>query len=209
MPEDKEGLARLVASMRLEDPRIAEAFRAVDRAGYVPAAVVEDAYLDRPLPLPEAQTTSQPTLIALMIDAAAPGPLDTVLEIGTGFGFQTALLAYLSKEVVSVERHASLAADARRNLERNGVKNVSVYVGDGWQGFEPEAPYDAIVVSAAASELPTALVGQLAEGGRLVVPVTGIRGDDVGLYVKRGEDVVQERLVSPARFVPLVRDEGP
>ncbi|MFP5325991.1 MAG: protein-L-isoaspartate O-methyltransferase family protein, partial [Acidimicrobiia bacterium] len=168
MPENRQDLARLIASMNLSDPRIAEAFLAVDRAGFVPPSLLEDDYLDRPVPIPESQTTSQPSLIALMIDAAAPGPEDRVLEVGTGYGFQTALLARLAAEVVSVERHASLAQTARANLERNGVTNASVYVGDGWKGYEDKAPYDAIVVSAAASEVPEALTRQLAEGGRLV-----------------------------------------
>lgn len=208
MPEDKQGLARLIASMGLRDPRIAEAFEAVDRAGFVPVGLLGDAYLDRPIPIPESQTTSQPSLIALMIDAAAPGPSDRVLEVGTGYGFQTALLARLAGEVVSVERHASLAATARGNLERNGATNVSVYVGDGWKGYQQRAPYDAIVVSAAASEVPEALIRQLAEGGRLVIPVSGPRGDDVHLYVKTKGVVEDRRTVSPARFVPLVKGDG-
>ena len=206
MPATQEALARLIDGERLTDPRIADAFRAVDRADFVPTGSAAEAYGDRPVGLPEHQTTSQPSLIARMIDAAAPGPDDVVLEVGTGYGFQTALLARLSSLVVSIERHRSLAAAAVANLARHGVDNVEVVVGDGWKGYPPRAPFDAIVVSAAASELPAALGEQLAEDGRLVIPLARAGSDDVVLLRKRGGRVVEERLITPARFVPLVQD---
>lgn len=208
MPRDREGLAALVASMSLKDPRIARAFTTVDRADHVPEALRAEAYDDRPVPLPRGQTTSQPTLIALMIDAAAPRPTDKILEVGTGFGFQTALLARLVAEVVSMDRDPGLVETARSILERNQVTNVSVYVGDGWKGHPEEAPYDAIIVSAAAAELPAALAEQLAEGGRLVVPISRSGGEDVRLFVRRDGRLVDEGSVSAARFVPLVRGDG-
>jgi protein-L-isoaspartate(D-aspartate) O-methyltransferase len=207
MPHDQEGLARAVDRTGLMDRRIVEAFRRVPREEFVPEELRREAYSDRPIPIPEGQTTSQPTLIAHMIDAAAPKPTDKVLEIGSGYGFQTALLALLADRVISVERWPVLAEAARRNLERNGIEGASVYEGDGWKGWPEEAPYDVIVVSAAAEELPAALVEQLAEGGRLVIPVKRGGSDDVVLYRKEKGELETVRLVTPARFVPLVRGE--
>ena len=118
---------------------------------------------------------------------------------------ETALLARLVKEVVSIERFGALAEAARGNLAGVGIDNVEVVVGDGWEGYEPRAPFDAIVVSAAAGSVPTALSEQLRDGGRLVIPVTRKRSDDVLLFVKRGGELEEQRLITPARFVPLVQ----
>ena len=203
MPRSQEGLARLVRREGAS-PRVVAAFRAVDRADFVPEGARGQAYVDRPLAIPEGQTTSQPSLIARMIDAAAVEPEARVLEVGTGYGFQTALLAHMAAQVVSIERHASLAAAARANLEGAGLGNAVVLTGDGWAGAPEHAPFDAIVVSAAASEVPAALGEQLLDGGRLVIPVRGAGGDDVLLFVERGGSLERDRLVTPARFVPLV-----
>jgi protein-L-isoaspartate(D-aspartate) O-methyltransferase len=146
-------------------------------------------------------------LIAQMIGAAEVATTDRVLEVGTGYGYQTALLARIAAEVVSIERWPELAEAARSNLERNGLDNVSVIVGDGWKGHPPLAPYDAIVVSAAASSLPEALSAQLAEGGRLVIPLVSGGSDDVMRFTKKAGEISGGELVVPARFVPLVRDE--
>ena len=199
----RDALLKLV-SQEVGDPRVVEAFRRVPREDFVPAGYRDEAYSDRPVPLPQSQTTSQPSLIARMIEAAVAGPTHRVLEVGTGYGFQTALLAHLATEVVSVERHAELAEAARANLHDHGLGNVEVFVGDGWEGWSEKAPYDAIVVSAAADELPRALTEQLAEDGRLVVPLKRGRSDDVVVLIKRRGEIVQERLITPARFVPLV-----
>lgn len=206
MPRSQDGLARLVGREGVSD-RVTEAFRAIDRADFVPHDARAEAYADRPIPIPEGQTTSQPSLIARMIDVASVQADDRVLEVGTGYGFQTALLAHLAREVVSIDRHESLAARARANLERAGVRNVTVLTGDGWQGAPEHAPFEAIVVSAAASEVPRALSDQLSDGGRLVIPVRAPMGDEVLLFVKRGGELVRDRLVTPARFVPLVPGE--
>jgi protein-L-isoaspartate(D-aspartate) O-methyltransferase len=139
-----------------------------------------------------------------MVAAADIAPEDRVLEVGTGYGFQTALLSRLAGEVVSIERHADLSAAARANLERAGISGVTIVIGDGSLGHADGAPYDAIVVSAGAERVPPALVRQLAEGGRLVIPISGRYGEDVYLFAKRGGALERERLVSPARFVPLV-----
>ena len=202
MPMTQEGLARLVQREGVSQ-EVVDAFRAVDRAGFIPRGSRREAYRDRPVSLPKNQTTSQPSLIARMIDALALTPDARVLEVGTGFGFQTALLASLAGDVVSIERHAHLAEAARANLERAGFSAVRVVVGDGWKGVVDFAPYDAIVVSAAATEVPRALGKQLGEGGRMVIPVTGRRGTDVILLEKRG-DLVEKGVITPARFVPLI-----
>lgn len=205
MPKSQEALARLIEGEGLSNGRIAEAFRHVDRADFVPADLKSEAYLDRPVSLPQHQTTSQPSLIARMIDAARISPDDRVLEVGTGYGFQTAVIAQVAGEVVSVERFDALADAARRNLARIGVTNADVVVGDGWVGVPGRGPFAAIIVSAVADELPNALIEQLDEGGRLVIPLKARGSDEVLLFEKREGRAVQTRLVTPARFVPLVR----
>lgn len=206
MPRSQEGLAQLIDRDRLDDARIASAFRSIDRKVFVPEEYRAVAYEDRPVGIPAQQTTSQPSLIARMVDAARVPPGGRVLEVGTGYGFQTALLARLCREVYSIERHEELAAQAEDNLRSAGLTNVTVTVGDGWDGWPEWAPYDAIIVSAAASEVPDALREQLAEGGRLVIPVTEGASDNVYLFVKTDGVTRQVRLLTPARFVPLVKE---
>ena len=203
MPRSQEGLARLVAREGVST-RVAEAFRVIDRAGFVPEGSRGLAYGDRPVAIPEHQTTSQPTLIARMIDVADVGPDDRVLEVGTGLGFQTALLATLAAEVVSLDRFSSLTKAAAANLEAAGIRKVTLITADGWQGCPEHSPFDVILVSAAATEVPRPLADQLAEGGRLVIPVQARSGDEVLLFSKRRGHLVRRGLVTPARFVPLV-----
>ncbi len=205
MPKSSAALARLVRR-DIGPGRVADAFGEVDRAGFVPPGTV-DVYGDRPVPIPEGQTTSQPSLIARMIEALDLRPGDRVLEVGTGFGYQTALLAKLCEEVVSIERWESLAEEARRNLAAAGIQNTHVFVGDGWKGCPERAPFDGIVVAAAATEVPDAYVRQLVDGGRLVIPVKRRGSDEVTLYVKRGGELEAVRLIAPARFVPLVKED--
>lgn len=210
MPRSQEGLARLVARRLPSEDRIVEAFRTVARADFVPPGALGEAYRDRPVAIPGHQTTSQPSLIALMLSAVSPRQDDRALEVGTGFGFQTALLAELCREVISVERIPELSAAARRNLERIGASSVVLVVGDGTKGCAERAPFDVIVVSAAAKgDVPGALLDQLAEGGRLVAPVSNGLSDDVLLLEKKDGKVGPPRLVTPARFVPLVPDGSP
>lgn len=205
MPRGREGLARLVEREGV-NPRVVAAFRAVARADFVPEAARRNAYEDRPIEILESQTTSQPSLIARMIDAADVLPGDRVLEVGTGFGYQTALIAALGADVVSIDRHASIAEAARVNLEAAGI-DAEIVVGDGWGAWPERAPYDAIVVSAAASEVPAAFEEQLVDGGRLIIPVKAQRGDEVLVFVKQRGHLVKTRLLTPARFVPLVPGE--
>lgn len=206
MPRDQEGLASLIESEGVA-PLVVAAFRAVDRAGFVPKDAHREAYRDRPITIGEHQTTSQPSLIARMVEATEVTPNDRVLEVGTGYGFQTAILAQVAAEVVSIDRHASLVGTAGANLAAAGIENVDLVVGDGWKGWPERAPYAAIVVSAGAAELPAAFEEQLLEGGRLVIPLTGGMGDDVYVYNKVDGHLVRDRLLTPARFVPLVRGE--
>jgi protein-L-isoaspartate(D-aspartate) O-methyltransferase len=205
MPRTQEGLARLIDHERLKDERIANAFRTVDRADFVPEHMRSIAYRDRPVGIPEDQTTSQPSLIARMVDVARSQATDNALEVGTGYGFQTALLAELVDKVTTIERWATLAETARGNLLNAGIVNVEVVVGDGWLGYEKNAPYDVVIVSAAADEVPDPLVEQMADGARLVIPIREPGGDNVYLFTKEGTDLKLTRLVTPARFVPLVR----
>lgn len=203
MPKTQEELAQLVEKDGAS-PEVVEAFRSVAREDFVPARGRREAYLDRPVAIPEHQTTSQPSLIARMIDALDLDASDRVLEVGTGYGFQTALLSKLAGEVFSIERYEDLAEVAQSNLSAAGIESPHVEVGDGWQGLSSQAPFDAIVVSAAAVRVPPALVDQLAEGGRMVIPLAGPREDEVVLFVKRGGRLQRVRLMTPARFVPLV-----
>jgi protein-L-isoaspartate(D-aspartate) O-methyltransferase len=187
-------------------PRIVAAFEGIDRADFVPTETV-DPYVDKPIEIPEHQTTSQPSLIAQMVDAADLLPGDKALEIGTGFGFQTALMAALTGDVVSIERHPSISAAAAVNLKRAGIEGVRLVVGDGWNGVPDLGPYEAIVVSAAAAWVPEAFVDQMVEGARLVIPVRGEHGDEVWVHIRRNGHLLPIRMLTPARFVPLVPGE--
>ena len=197
----------LVAAARaagVTDERVLAAGAAVPREGFVPGHAHDEAQRDRPIPIGSGQTTSQPSLIARMVAALELTGDERVLEVGTGYGYQTALLAQLAGRVWSIERFAGLAERARENLSAAGVGDVEVVVGDGTLGLQEQAPFDAIVVSAAARELPTALAGQLVEEGRMVAPVGPDGAQQVVVYtVRRGELVEVERL-TPVRFVPLV-----
>ncbi|MDQ3784175.1 MAG: protein-L-isoaspartate(D-aspartate) O-methyltransferase [Actinomycetota bacterium] len=206
MPRTHEGLVRLIQRHGVTDPRVIEAFRKVVRRDFVPGDSQHLAYGDRPVGLPQSQTTSQPSLIARMLEAAAPEPSDRALEVGTGYGFQTALLSHLVAEVVSVERRRELAEAATANLRRAGIAGVQVRHGDGFAGAPDRAPFDIIVVSAAAPRVPDALVDQLADGGRLVIPVRDedASTDNVVSITKREGAPLPPHLITPARFVPLV-----
>jgi protein-L-isoaspartate(D-aspartate) O-methyltransferase len=208
MPGDPDALADLVRASGVSDPRVLEAVATVARAEFVPAAQVDHAYRDEPIPIPHGQVTTQPSLVARMLEALALQGEERVLEVGTGHGFQTALLAALAAEVVSVERFADLAATARGNLERNGVSNVDVLVGDGSTGVPERAPFDAVVVSAAFTSVPGPLAEQLTDGGRLVQPVGPGGHDEVTLFVRGPTRIERRRSVTPAHFVRLYGVHG-
>ena len=203
--------ADLVAASRahgVRDPRLLEAIDAVPRAQFVPPDLAEHAYQDAPLPIPHGQVTTQPSLVAQMVEALELSSSDRVLEIGTGFGWQTAVLARLAGEVWSVERWEDIARTARMHLERHGVDNATVVIGDGSAGLREHAPYDAILVAAAFPKVPAPLVEQVADGGRLVQPI-GLGGaDEVVLFEKRGGVLERIHLVTGAHFVRLYGEHG-
>jgi protein-L-isoaspartate(D-aspartate) O-methyltransferase len=202
-----QGPEQLVAASRaagVRDARVLDAIAAVPRRGFVPSELVGRAYSDEPLPIPHAQVTTQPSLVARMVEALALAGRERVLEIGTGYGWQTALLARLAAEVWSIERFADLAAEGRARLERRGVANAHILVGDGTEGLSAHAPYDAIVVSAAFPEVPAPLAQQLAPGGRLVQPIGPGGTEDVTLFLRAEEGLRAERVITGAHFVPLV-----
>jgi protein-L-isoaspartate(D-aspartate) O-methyltransferase len=200
---NQEDLAREIVAAGVRDPRLVDAFREIPRANFVPPELVEQACLDRPLPIPHGQVTTQPSLSAKMIEALELTGSERVLEVGTGYGFQTALLARLSGSVWSVERWPDVAATARENLTRHGVTNVEVVAGDGTEGLTEHTPYDAILVSAAFPSVPPPLAEQLTVGGRLVQPIGSGGQEAVILFEKRKEGLVRRRTVTGAHFVRL------
>lgn len=203
MTSNQEDLARAIAAEGVRDPRLLWALRAVPRAGFVPPDLAEAAYLDRPLPIPHGQVTTQPSLSAKMIEALGLEGSERVLEVGTGYGFQTALLCRLSGFVRSVERFADVAETARDNLARHGAANVEVVVGDGTEGIPEHAPYGAIIVSAAFPSVPPPLVEQLALEGRLVQPIGSGGREEVVLFEKVPQGLDRRHTVTGAPFVRL------
>ena len=185
------------------DVRVLGAMRGVPRHEFVAESLRQDAYEDHPLPIGSEQTISQPYIVAIMLQHLALQPTDRILEIGTGSGYVTALLSTLCAEVYSVERHAELAFAAERRLARLGYSNVNVRFGDGSRGWPEYAPYDAILVSAAAWEVPPLLFDQLREGGRMVVPVGPASSQELQLIRKVGGQA-ETLSLEGCRFVPLV-----
>jgi protein-L-isoaspartate(D-aspartate) O-methyltransferase len=206
-----EGPADLVTAARragVRDPRVLAVLAAVPRAAYLPVEGAARAGEDEPIPIPHGQVTTQPSLIAVMLEALALKGDESVLEIGTGYGFQTALLAGLARCVWSVERFPDLAETARANLDAQRVTNAHVQVGDGTVGLAEHAPFDAVIVSAAFTSVPPPLVEQLGIGGRLVQPVGPGGHEEVMLFVREPDGLMPRRVVTGARFVRLVGSHG-
>ncbi len=191
----------------IRDRRVLDAMLQVPRHVFVSEEFRAQAYEDHPLPIRKEQTISQPFIIAISLQALELGGAESVLEVGTGSGYQTALLAQLAKRVYSVERHAELADDAENTLRELGINNVQVSIRDGSQGWEEYSPYDAILVSAAAPSLPRSLLEQLADGGRMIIPVGPPHAQQLQL-VRRSGSVTTTETVEGCRFVPLVGAEG-
>ena len=189
------------------DSRVLAAMAHVPRHEFVSEEYWEQAYDDHPLPIGENQTVSQPYIVAVMLQAVSLSGPETVLEIGTGSGYEAALLAELARKVYTVERHASLAHSAEAVLQRLGYNNVTVHVGDGSQGLPAYAPFDAIVVSAAAPRIPSSLFEQLREGGRIAIPVGPAYSQEFQLVQKEHGAMAITRL-DACRFVPLIGCQG-
>lgn len=191
----------------IQDERVLSCMEEVHRHLFVPSGMEEDAYLDRPLPIGHGQTISQPYIVARMTELLELEPDDLVLEIGCGSGYQAALLAKLAGAVISIERIEAVAQNAEENLRKAGISGVRVIIGDGTTGFPDGAPYNAILLTAATPEVPSPLLSQMAEGGRLVAPV----GDaDIQYLVRirrQGENYLRESF-EPVRFVPLIGRYG-
>ncbi|MFC5720942.1 protein-L-isoaspartate(D-aspartate) O-methyltransferase [Streptomyces gamaensis] len=201
--QSPDDLARALRAAGIRDERLLGAVRATPRAAFVPAGQETVAYQDVPVPIGHGQVTTQPSLSALMIEGLRLTGDEHVLEVGTGLGFQTALLARLAADVVSVEIRPDLAEEARNNLARQGIRTVELRVGDGSEGVPDRAPYDAVLVSAAFPEVPEPLAAQLRPGGRLVQPIGPGGHDQVMAFRRTDEGLEREQILTLACFVRL------
>ena len=205
----EEAKRRLLDRLRTEidDQRVIDAMDQVPREAFVPSELADQAYEDEPLPIGEGQTISQPFIVALMIAALEIRRSDKVLEVGTGSGYQAALLARIARDVVTIERHATLADSARDRLGTLGYANVEVFQAERGLGWPAGAPYDAIIVAAAAPKVPRELIDQLAEGGRMVCPVGALHAQEL-LKVRKSGGSYTVRGLGACRFVPLIGEGG-
>jgi len=185
------------------DERVLAAVAATPRAAFAPAGYVGMSYSDRPLPIARGLVTTQPSLVAVMITGLDLAGDEQVLEIGAGYGYQTALLARLAAHVISVEIYSDIAAVARRNLSRQGITNVQVIQADGTSGYAEGAPFDAVLVSAAYPDVPPPLIDQLREGGRLVQPIGPGGNEEVTVFERTADGLRRVRVLTMANFVPL------
>ena len=192
-----------IAARGVTDPRVLDAMRKIERHLFVPKALESVAYADEPLPIGNGQTISQPYIVAYMTEALRIKPQDRVLEIGTGSGYQTAVLAELAKSVCTIEVIQELADAARDRLVSLGYKNIEAASGDGYGGWPEKAPFDAIMITAAPPEVPADVAGQLSVGGRMIVPV-GSFFQELQLITRTASGFETSHLL-PVRFVPMVR----
>src|SRR5262245_16148192 len=205
---DIHDLVRTIQAHGVIDQRVLDAFRVVQRADFVPPDLASFAYEDRPLPIAHFQVTTQPSLIAQMVEALELERADRALEVGAGLGFQAAILSRLCDQVVTIERFPDLADVARKNLRSAGITNVLVLIGDGTLGAPDLAPFQAIIGAAAAPRVPPPLAEQLDEGGRLVLPIGPGGGEEVTLFRKKDGQLVRLATVIPASFVRMVGGYG-
>lgn len=200
-------LKRDLTGRGIRSQRVLDAMARVRRERFVPQAARHHAYDDRALAIDCEQTISQPYIVALMTELLEIDPNDSVLEIGTGSGYQTAVLAELANEVATVERHEDLSHSAQRALTDEGYTNIRFLIGDGTLGWPAGAPYDRILITAAAARPPEALLEQLSDGGRLVAPIGTLEQQQIVVLEKSGGDQ-HEKAITPCRFVPLIGEQG-
>jgi protein-L-isoaspartate(D-aspartate) O-methyltransferase len=190
----------------VSDPRVLDAILRVPREGFVPEPYRAEAYEDHPLPIGYNQTISQPYVVAVMLESLQLAPTDIVLEVGTGSGYVSALLAELAAQVFSIERHPALADNARNAIAALGYNNIEIFTGDGTLGLPSHAPFDAILVSAAAFHVPPSLLAQLREGGRMIIPVGSSDSQQLQfIRMLNGQPIASRRDL--VRFVPLISDQ--
>ena len=194
-------------SRGIRDPKVLEAFKKVPRHEFVNESLIDQAYSDHPLPIGDQQTISQPYIVALMTEALQIDSDDRVLEIGTGSGYQAAILAELAYRVYTVERNRTLYEKARKTIEKLGYYNIICRYGDGTLGWKEESPFDAIMVTAGAPEIPGPLVDQLSIGGRMVIPV-GSTSSQMMIKLYRDEQGIHETELGGCRFVKLIGQRG-
>jgi len=208
MKQKRETMVREQIQQRgVSNPAVLEAMRIVPRHLFVPEPYTADAYEDMPLPIGEGQTISQPYIVAYMTEALHLTSSDRVLEIGTGSGYQAAILAEICDSVYTVELFAALAERAHQTLDSLGYKNVLVLHGDGYQGWPEHAPFNAIMVTCAPNDVPEPLKEQLAEGGRMIIPVGGRYIQYLYLLEKKNGKILQHSVL-PVRFVPMIDEKG-
>jgi protein-L-isoaspartate(D-aspartate) O-methyltransferase len=205
--ERKRMVDEQIVSRGIHDPRLVDAFRAIPRHRFVTPDYQHLAYTDGPLPIGQSQTISQPYIVALMTELLALEGEEKVLEVGTGSGYQAAILGLLAREVHTIERHAILAESASDILKELNLDNVSVHVGDGSHGLLEYAPYHAIMVTAAAPSVPQPLLDQLEDNGRLVLPVGSLGGQILECWQRSGSEFDREN-IAPVAFVPLRGEHG-
>jgi protein-L-isoaspartate(D-aspartate) O-methyltransferase len=204
----RELLIEAIKSIGITDERVLQAFREVARHEFVPYELRDAAYYDEPLPIGEGQVISQPSLVARMTEALALRGDEKVLEIGTGSGFQAAILAKLSRVVYTIERIESLARRARQTLQRMGFSNVHVIIGNGTLGLREESPFDAIVVTAGAPDIPKPLIDQLREGGRMVIPIGQYPAMQMLKRITKRKGGLVAEDIEFVSFVPLIGEHG-
>src|SRR3972149_8746625 len=203
----KEALIQGIEKIYDLNPCVIEAMRSVPRHYFVPEKLRDQAYEDMALPIGKEQTISQPSLVAFMTNILEMGESDKVLEIGTGSGYQAAILGKAARQVITIERIAGLAEKAEKLLKRLGFLNITVICGDGTLGYPQEAPYDAIIVTAAFEKVPPPLLEQLKDGGRLLMPVGGRDLQKLLKITKQGDGFIEKEIL-PVQFVPLIGEFG-
>ena len=202
---DQIGLIMQLRRRGIRSTRVLRAMELVPREQFVDPAFVEQAYLDTALPIDCGQTISQPYVVAFMSEALEIEDRHKVLEIGTGSGYQAAVLSHLARRVYTIERYRELQKAAEARLDELGITNVTTIIGDGRLGWPPQAPFDRIIVAAASEDIPEALVEQLKPGGRMIIPVGATRDTQMLVQVDKFEVGVEQRELLPVRFVPLVK----